>query len=131
MAHKLCTVTAAADVQDDFKDLALTWPLWDSKTHPQKPKNSGKFRFDYNGSYASERVLIMSGKATLKPVRVQIPLPPRYKGSPTSCHSHPSPTGACVVSASAHLKSSSYCRFTLLCVVLLNVRIRVLRIAHP
>ena len=41
--------------------------MWDSKTHPQKPKNSGKFRFDYNGTYASERVLIMSGAATLQP----------------------------------------------------------------
>jgi len=67
-AHPLCTVTAAADVPAAFKALATTWPLWDSKTHPQKPKNSGKFRFDYNGSYASERVLIMSGAATLKPV---------------------------------------------------------------
>ena len=65
--HELCTVTAAADVPDDFKALATAWPLWDSKTHPQKPRGSGKFRFDYNGTYASERVLIMSGAATLKP----------------------------------------------------------------
>jgi hypothetical protein len=65
--HPLCTVTPAADVPAEFKALAEGWPLWDSKTHPQKPKNSGKFRFDYNGSYASERVLIMSGAATLKP----------------------------------------------------------------
>jgi hypothetical protein len=68
LAHKLCTVTSAADVPDAFKALAKTWPLWDSKTHLQKPKNSGKFRFDYNGSYHSERVLIMSGAATLKPL---------------------------------------------------------------
>lgn len=66
-AHELCTVTNAADVEDEFKELAKSWPLWDSKTHPQKPKNSGKFRFDYNGSYHSERVLIVSGAATLKP----------------------------------------------------------------
>jgi hypothetical protein len=65
--HPLCTVTEAADVPAEFTELAKTWPLWDSKTHPQKPKNSGKFRFDYNGSYHSERVLIMSGAATLKP----------------------------------------------------------------
>jgi hypothetical protein len=58
-----CTVTPAEDVPAEFKALALTWPLWASKTHPQKPKKSGKFRFDYNGSYASERVLIMSGAA--------------------------------------------------------------------
>lgn len=65
--HPLCTVTDAADVPAEFTALAKTWPLWDSKTHPQKPKNSGKFRFDYNGTYHSERVLIMSGAATLKP----------------------------------------------------------------
>jgi len=65
--HALCTVTDAADVPAEFTALAKTWPLWDSKTHPQKPKNSGKFRFDYNGTYHSERVLIMSGAATLKP----------------------------------------------------------------
>ena len=65
--HPLCTVTDAADVPAEFAALAKTWPLWDSKTHPQKPKNSGKFRFDYNGTYHSERVLIMSGAATLKP----------------------------------------------------------------
>jgi len=66
-AHPLCTVTDAAEVDAEFKQLAATWPMWDSKTHPQKPKNSGKFRFDYNGSYHSERVLIMSGAATLTP----------------------------------------------------------------
>ena len=65
--HPLCTVTDATDVPAEFTVLAKTWPLWDSKTHPQKPKNSGKFRFDYNGSYHSERVLIVSGAATLKP----------------------------------------------------------------
>ena len=40
-----CTVTPAADVPAEFKALALTWPLWESKTHPQKPKKSGKFLF--------------------------------------------------------------------------------------
>ena len=65
--HPFCTVTDAIEVDAEFKELAKSWPLWDSKTHPQKPKNSGKFRFDYNGSYHSERVLIMSGAATLKP----------------------------------------------------------------
>ena len=65
--HPLCTVTEAADVEAEFKELAKSWPSWDSKTHPQKPKNSGKFRFDYNGEYGSERVLITSGAATLKP----------------------------------------------------------------
>merc|ERR1712129_635706 len=32
-----------------------------------KPAKSGKFHFDYNGDYETERVLIMSGKATLTP----------------------------------------------------------------
>ena len=35
--------------------------------HPQKPKGSGKFPFDYNGDYDTERVLITKGKATLTP----------------------------------------------------------------
>ncbi|KAJ1620462.1 hypothetical protein T492DRAFT_1077705 [Pavlovales sp. CCMP2436] len=64
---KLITHTPAAEVSAAFKEAASAWPLWDSKTHPQKPKNSGKFRFDYNGSYDTERVLITSGSATLFP----------------------------------------------------------------
>jgi len=64
---KLITYVAAADVEESFKETALTWPLWDSRTHPQKPAKSGKFHFDYNGDYETERVLIMSGKATLTP----------------------------------------------------------------
>jgi len=64
---KLVTHVAAEDVTDEFKELAMTWPLWDSGTHPQTPPKSGKFHFDYNGDYASERVLIMSGRATLTP----------------------------------------------------------------
>jgi len=64
---ELITHVAAADVTDSFKETALTWPLWDSRTHPQTPAKSGKFHFDYNGDYETERVLIMSGKATLSP----------------------------------------------------------------
>eukprot|EP00092_Neocalanus_flemingeri_P026182 GFUD01028379.1.p1 GENE.GFUD01028379.1~~GFUD01028379.1.p1 ORF type:complete len:226 (-),score=48.09 GFUD01028379.1:291-887(-) len=64
---KLITHVSAADVTDEFKDTALTWPLWESRTHPQTPAKSGKFHFDYNGDYETERVLIMSGKATLSP----------------------------------------------------------------
>ena len=33
----------------------------------QNPPKSGKFHFDYNGDYETERVLIMSGEATLTP----------------------------------------------------------------
>ena len=32
---KLITHVAAADVEDSFTALALTWPLWESRTHPQ------------------------------------------------------------------------------------------------
>lgn len=65
----LCAVTDATEVDAEFKELAETWPLWDSKTDPQNPKKLAcySFHFNYNGSYQSERVLIMSGAATLKP----------------------------------------------------------------
>jgi hypothetical protein len=33
----------------------------------QEPKGSGRFPFNYNGDYATERVLIMQGVATLTP----------------------------------------------------------------
>ena len=46
---------------------ASDWPMWDSVTHPQEPAGSGKFAFSYNGDYATERVLILSGVATLAP----------------------------------------------------------------
>ena len=36
-------------------------------TASQNPPKSGKFHFDYNGDYETERVLIMSGEATLTP----------------------------------------------------------------
>ena len=32
---KLITHVAAANVEDSFTALAMTWPLWESKTHPQ------------------------------------------------------------------------------------------------
>jgi len=64
---KLITYVAAAKVSEEFRETALTWPLWDSKMHPQAPPKSGKFHFDYNGDYETERVFIMSGKATLTP----------------------------------------------------------------
>jgi len=63
----LITIIRAADVTEEYKKTAEGWPLWDSKTHPQKPKGSGKFPFDYNGDYATERVLITRGRATLTP----------------------------------------------------------------
>jgi len=65
--EKLITHTPASDVLPDFVSNASDWPLWDSDDHPQEPPGSGKFPFNYNGNYASERVLIVSGSATLVP----------------------------------------------------------------
>ncbi|KAK3275805.1 hypothetical protein CYMTET_9075 [Cymbomonas tetramitiformis] len=64
----LVTLIPAAEVSEELQVLAATWPVWDSKTHPQKPKGSGKFSFDYSGDYDTERVLITKGRATLTPV---------------------------------------------------------------
>lgn len=64
---KLITYVAAVDVSESFRETALTWPLWDSRLHPQSPPKSGKFHFEYNGDYETERVLVVSGKATLTP----------------------------------------------------------------
>jgi len=63
----LVTIVPAAEVSAEYKATAAQWPVWESKTHPQKPKGSGKFPFDYNGDYDTERVLITSGRATLTP----------------------------------------------------------------
>ena len=65
------TIIRAADVSADYKKMASAWPVWESKTHPQKPKGSGKFPFNYNGDYDTERVLIISGRATLTPLGQQ------------------------------------------------------------
>jgi uncharacterized cupin superfamily protein len=47
--------------------MAQGWSTWDSTTHPCEPANSGKFDFDYNGDYDTERVLILTGRATVTP----------------------------------------------------------------
>jgi uncharacterized cupin superfamily protein len=54
---KLITVTRAEDVTEDYKKEAEAWTKWDSK-------NKKKFPYNYK---AEERVLIMSGSATLTP----------------------------------------------------------------
>ena len=46
--NKLITHVPAGEVSADFQSAAAAWPLWDSITHPQKPKKSGKFLFDYS-----------------------------------------------------------------------------------
>ena len=41
--HPLSARARTSAVTKEFKTLAKTWPLWESKTHPQKPAKSGKF----------------------------------------------------------------------------------------
>mmetsp|Transcript_56325 Transcript_56325/g.96962 ORF Transcript_56325/g.96962 Transcript_56325/m.96962 type:complete len:323 (-) Transcript_56325:429-1397(-) len=65
--ERLITHALASAVSANFISLAADWPLWDSEDHPQEPQGSGKFPFNYNGDYATERVLIVSGRATLTP----------------------------------------------------------------
>lgn len=62
----LYTFVPAANVTAEFKELATSWPVWDSKTHPMQEEKD-KFHFDYDGDYGSERVLVTSGSATLTP----------------------------------------------------------------
>ena len=54
----------AARVPNAFKELAKCWVVWDSASHPLV---DNKCHFVYDGKYGSERVLIVSGKATIKP----------------------------------------------------------------
>lgn len=61
------TIIPAKDVSTKYKEEASHWPLWDSETHPQTPPLSGKFPFVYNGNYATERVLIVTGEAIITP----------------------------------------------------------------
>ena len=56
----------AASVPAEFKELAKDWPVWDSK-EADPPLVDGKVHFTYDGDYGSERVLIVSGKATITP----------------------------------------------------------------
>ena len=54
-------------VTAEFRELAATWPLWESDEHPHEPPGSNRFHIAYHGDYDSERVLIMAGRATLTP----------------------------------------------------------------
>lgn len=55
--NKLITVTPADDVTEDYKKEAKAWTVWDSK-------NRKKFPYNYT---AEERVLVLSGAATITP----------------------------------------------------------------
>ena len=50
----------------DFRELAKTWPVWESATH-MPPLIDDKVRFRYDGDYGSERILVVSGRATVIP----------------------------------------------------------------
>ena len=63
---KLISVTRSRAVDAATKESCSHWDVWDSSTHPQTPKGSGKFHFDYADNH-EERVLIISGKAKLTP----------------------------------------------------------------
>ena len=63
----MITVTPAADVSDTQREEALAWSsVWDSKTHPHEPADSGKFHFDY-ADHFQEQVYILEGTAVLTP----------------------------------------------------------------
>jgi len=55
----------AAGVTEQFKDLASKWPIWDSTKHPPEAEEN-KFHFKYDGDHDTERVLVLSGKCTIK-----------------------------------------------------------------
>eukprot|EP00316_Scyphosphaera_apsteinii_P021723 CAMPEP_0119322366 /NCGR_PEP_ID=MMETSP1333-20130426/58001_1 /TAXON_ID=418940 /ORGANISM="Scyphosphaera apsteinii, Strain RCC1455" /LENGTH=174 /DNA_ID=CAMNT_0007329581 /DNA_START=20 /DNA_END=544 /DNA_ORIENTATION=+ len=55
----LATVTPASEVTEEYKEKAASWGIWDSTDEPKK-----KFPYSYP---KEERVLIICGKATLKP----------------------------------------------------------------
>ena len=55
----LATIIPASEVTDEYREKAVKWGVWDSKGEPKK-----KFPYAYP---KEERVLIISGKATLTP----------------------------------------------------------------
>ena len=55
----------ASLVAPRIKTAALGWQLWNSEHETA----DGSIHIDYDGQYASERVLIMSGRATVTPDR--------------------------------------------------------------
>jgi hypothetical protein len=62
----LYTFVPAAMVEPGFRELAKTWPTWDSATH-QPPLVDDQVHFKYDGDYGSERVLVASGRANIVP----------------------------------------------------------------
>lgn len=64
--RNLYTFVPAAMVDQDFRELANSWPTWESSNH-QPPLVNSRVHFEYNGDYGSERVLIASGCAHIIP----------------------------------------------------------------
>ena len=64
--RNLYTFVPASIVTPDFRELAKSWPVWESATH-QPPLVDDKVRFRYDGDYGSERILVVSGRATVIP----------------------------------------------------------------
>ena len=63
---ELYTFVPADKVSEPFKELAKTWPKWESLTH-SPPIVDNEVHFNYDGDYGSERVLVESGRATIIP----------------------------------------------------------------
>ena len=61
----MSTHVPAAHVSAAFKDASEAWPVWDSSAQ-EGSAGPNRFRFEYNGDYGSERVLVLAGKATIK-----------------------------------------------------------------
>ena len=64
--RNLYTFVPASIVTPDFRELAKSWPVWESATH-QPPLVDDKVRFRYDGDYGSERILVVPGRATVIP----------------------------------------------------------------
>ena len=53
--RNLYRVCARLNRDSDFRELAKSWPVWESATH-QPPLVDDKVRFRYDGDYGSERI---------------------------------------------------------------------------
>jgi len=63
--NKLIVLVQSGEVPEELKEKASGWSRWDSRTHPQKPPNSGRFHYEYLAY--EEQILVISGRATIFP----------------------------------------------------------------